>query len=81
MHSRGHRRPVVYDPNAHVGNARPAYHQAVGQREEGPLGEPRARWEVEDERRANGDVGGIARHLEDSQTLLTIWKTRRYTVV
>lgn len=77
MHPWRHYRAVVYDPNACTGNTGSAYHQAVGQSEESPLGETRARWKVEDKRRAV-NVSGVILVLEESQTLLTIWKTEEH---
>lgn len=67
---------MIYDPNACPGNTGSANHQAVGKSEEGPLGNTHARWEVKNKGRAS-DVCRIALVLEESETLLAIWKNRR----
>lgn len=49
---------MVQDAHAGTGDAGAAHRQAVGETEQGPLGDAQARGEVQNKRRA-GDVGGV----------------------
>lgn len=74
VHPWGHWRSMVQDTHAGTRNARAAHHQAVGEAEEGPLGDAQVRRKVQNKRGA-GDVGGaniLALVLEEHLALLTV---------
>lgn len=62
---------VVDDAHTCVGNTGSADHQAVGEREQGPLRDAHARGEIEDKGRAV-QFGLVAVLLEERHTLLAI---------
>lgn len=72
MHPRSERGPVIDDPNSCAGNTGATHRQAVGQRQERPLGNARACGKVEDKRWAAG-FEGFALVLVERKAFVAAW--------